>query len=1228
MEKRLSLKLLLVVAITALLGWRMYPPSQTLRQGLDLQGGTSLIYAIDMTGLAPAEQRDVAQRLVPIMRQRIDPQNMQNLVVRPQGFGKIEIQMPLASKDVQERRMAYDAAAKAIQAGNMNIALVERAAAIAPERRASEIEKLVGDSAGRRKIIDDFLQAYDEMRRLSEQSDVLSTRLESLRTELTAAGVNADIVRSRSMLWSALSVEALGAAIADQMPDAVGQLPAIRKYLDVYKEWADTVNAMTVADTGANDRYRTARAQLGKLNINMDVVQQTILELPTGSAERNERLRNLLASFPERQAQIESLVAAFDSYRGVRGRLDDPEDLRRILLGVGVLEFRILPRSSGVKPLDATEIAVRRQNLETYGPARASDEKYVWVETEITDPEEWNASVPDSITHMFGQKLYVLASNQPDEVMLHTGRDQAAWQLSRAYPDFDQETGTRAIGFTFNEIGANGFFRLTSRNLERPLAILLDGVAISAPRISTAIRSRGIITGGAGGFTQTEVADMVNKLNAGSLPARLIDPPIATRTIGPSIGVENRDAGIRAGIIGLAVAAVFMAVYYRRSGGIANVALIMNLIFILSAMAFTGSTFTLPGIAGIILTIGMAVDANVLINERIREEQSKGCSVRVAIKNGYDRAFITIFDSNVTTFITALILYIVASEEIKGFAITLMLGIISSMITSIWVTRLIFQWLLQKKIVVDQLRMMQIFNKPNINWMALRPVFFIVSSVAVLGSWAVFFARDDSKNSKYHIEFTGGTAVTIDLKEPMTRNDVEQAIHSIGERTQNPRLAAAIVYSVGTDNMQFEINTLETNRTAIEVTFVDEVPSETEVQQAIVAAEEQFPGGRLANLTVLRQGQMLKIETTQPNYALVKEIVTAAFRDRQVAVGEPHVDEVVNNAIIEAFGDRLRTNQDLGPTIVNTEMIDDSLLDREPQLAAFYGGVKMTVTLRLPVTAAQLDQRFTDLRYKPGMHGLDIIPHEIFKTDLSLPLDDEELTELVYVSRIPEAGYRDLAADEIAIFIDNETTKILQAASLTGSLPRVTQIDPSIGRQAKVRALIALILAGIAITAYLWVRFGRPRYGLAGIVALAHDVSLAVGAVVGATYLANTGIGRALLIGDFKINLEMIAAFLTIIGYSINDTIVIFDRIRENRGKGGMLTPKLINDSINQTLSRTVLTSFTTLLVVFVMYVWGGPGLRGLNYALMVGIIVGSYSTIAIAAPLLLFGSKGKEISS
>ena len=213
------------------------------------------------------------------------------------------------------------------------------------------------------------------------------------------------------------------------------------------------------------------------------------------------------------------------------------------------------------------------------------------------------------------------------------------------------------------------------------------------------------------------------------------------------------------------------------------------------------------------------------------------------------------------------------------------------------------------------------------------------------------------------------------------------------------------------------------------------------------------------------------------------------------------------------------------------------------------------------------------------------------------------------------------------MFVENETTKVLSASSLETSLPRVTQIDPSVGAEAKTRALIAIVLSLFAIVAYIWIRFGNVRYGIAANVALIHDVCITLGAVTACTYLASTVIGEKLLIGDFKISLAMIAAFLTIIGYSLNDTIVVFDRIRENRHKAHLI-PATITNSINQTLSRTLLTSLTTFMVVLIMYIFGGQGLRGFTFAIGFGVIIGTYSSIAIAAPILLLGIGSKKQGS
>jgi SecD/SecF fusion protein len=748
------------------------------------------------------------------------------------------------------------------------------------------------------------------------------------------------------------------------------------------------------------------------------------------------------------------------------------------------------------------------------------------------------------------------------------------------------------------------------------LCILLDGVAFSAPNLRSAIRVRGTIEGD---FSETEQDGMVNKLNAGSFPARLSEVPISEKSIGPAIGKANAKKGITAGLIGLAAVVVFMMIYYLAAGAIADIALLLNILFVLGMMAMLRATFTLPGIAGLILTIGMSVDANVLIFERIREEQDRGSSLKTAIANGYQRAFWTIFDANLTTFFVALILNVVASEEIKGFAIVLMLGIAASMFTALFVTRVFFAFLVGRGIMKDHLRMVRLIRKPNIDWMGLRKVFFTISILLIAGGMFVFFTRDEATNNKYDIEFTGGTSVQIKLKpefKDLTQADIKELFKGVAQGISR-ELEAAKVYSVGDEGLEYEISTTETNKTTATVTFSAAGKTVESVTAAIEAAMEDFTG-TLYNLQVSTEDDTLfTVSTSQVNKALVANVLNAAFA-AEGTVSEPNVDEIVSRAVREAFTGKLDVREDLGVTIVSVDKIaEDSV-----ELLDYLGGIKITVNLRTPATEKEIDERLKEIGFKADAQDLAHYRHAVLSSNLGALNPGESVTSFVYVSVHPEAGYRDLDASDWDNYIENEKQKITRACSLKTTLSRVTQIDPSIGEQAKNRAIAAIVLSLIVIVAYIWMRFGTAIYGFAAIAALVHDVCITLGAVTVCTYLVGTPVGNLLKLGDFKINLQMIAAFLTIIGYSLNDTIVVFDRIRENRGKLSMLNPQIVSNSINQTLSRTLLTSFTTFLVVLVMYIWGGPGLRGFTFAMLIGIIVGTYSSIAIATPILLLGSK------
>ena len=1207
MNRNLTPRFILILVLVAAAALTLFPPSKTLKPGIDLAGGTSLIFAIDAEGLSAEEQEDLAQRMITVLRRRIDPANIQNLVWRPQGNTRFEIQMPLASEETRVMREQYERALSDLLAENVNPATVMRTLMLDPDERQEALAEFAEGDPNRMDVLEELAAAYDQRQQLQTRRDALTEQLDTLREQLATAGVDMERVEANQRDWTGLSDDALRAALTDFL-GGTEQVEPLAEYIGAYGDLVRVLTELT-AEGGVNERFDEARRQLDQLNLTQDQVT-VVLEMEEGSARRAERIEQLKANFPDRAGEIEAVVGAYDAYRPFRGRLDDPSDLRRMLQGAGILEFRILPTTDRPEPSPAV-IERYQEQLAEKGPGYASDSQYRWVQIESID--EW--AVGGSIIGQFGDNFYVLASDQPDETMLQ-GPGGREWKLESAYPTTD-EMGRRAIGFTLDIRGGNQFYNITSKNPSRPLAILLDDIAISAPQISAdrPIRERGIITGS---FTQTEVADMVNKLNAGSLPARLIEQPIAEKIIGPSIGVDNRDQGIRAGIIGLIIVMFIMAGYYLLAGGIADVALLLNLLFILAIMAGIRATFTLPGIAGLILTIGMSVDANVLIYERIREEQARGAGLVTAIRNGYERAFRAIFDSNLTTFITAAILYWVASEDIKGFAIVLMIGIASSMFTALFVTRAVFDFLAGRGIVKDRLPMLRLIHEPNINWMGLRKVFFGISSALIVIGLLVFFTRDDAANNKYDIEFTGGTSVQVNFKpgSDVSRQQVEQRIQAMAG--VHPALATANVYSVGDTGLQFEITTTATNRAEATVTFEQNAPASSEAAVTAIREAEAELHRELSDLRVVADaGQSLVVSTSVVNPTVVSNVLKEAFPEAQVS--EPQINEVVSEAIREAFEGQLQVQEDLEPQIASVDRITEEMVETYPELAEYIGGVRVETTIETTASVLEIDRRLKDLQFKPDTQDLSWYSYQVFGPDLRPVEPNEPVNAFTFASVAPEAGLRELSEDEWRRYTENEIARVTAAAELETSLPRVTQIDPFIGGEQKQRALVAIVLSLAAIIGYVWLRFGSVRYGLAAIAALVHDVTIAVGAVVACTYLAGTALGDLLLIQDFKISLVIVAAFLTLIGYSLNDTIVVFDRIRENRRKA-QLTPQTVTNSINQMISRTIMTSVTTFVVVLIMYIFGGPGLRGFTFTIGIGILIGTYSSVAIAAPLLLVG--------
>lgn len=569
--------------------------------------------------------------------------------------------------------------------------------------------------------------------------------------------------------------------------------------------------------------------------------------------------------------------------------------------------------------------------------------------------------------------------------------------LTNATVRFDQsQFNEPLVALQFNSEGAKKFGEITAANIGKRLAIVLDGKVQSAPRIKEAIPSgEAVITGR---FSPEQAQDLALILRVGALPAPMhIEEE---RTIGPLLGQDSINSGVKASAIGILLIFFFMAVYYLLAGVVADIALLFNLVIIVGCLGmlpyiFPGvsATLTLPGIAGIALSLGMAVDANVLINERIREELASGKALRTALANGYNRAFSAIFDSNVTTLIAAFLLFQFGTGPIRGFAVTLTIGLIASLFTAIVVTRNIMENLLNMGLLKG-LPMLKLIKDTKIDFISKRKIFYALSILVTAAGLVTFFIKGEKA---FGIDFTGGQLQEYRFKTAPSIDQVRKAMDElkIGE-----------------------------------------------------ASIQQFK--------------------EDPRIVLIK---TSEDKNRQI-----------------------------------TEKLKEVF---------------------------------------PGQ--------------------------------------------------DIQTLKI-------------ERVGPIAGKHLKDKAILALVWSLVGILIYVAFRFKHVNFAIAGIIALLHDVLVALGFVVMT--------GR-------QIDLLTVTALLTIAGYSINDTIVIYDRVRENARLYRKLSLyELINLSVNQCLGRTILTAGITLLSVVSIFIWGGEVLSNFAFPLLIGLVCGAYSTVYIASPLVLAWSR------
>ncbi len=634
--------------------------------------------------------------------------------------------------------------------------------------------------------------------------------------------------------------------------------------------------------------------------------------------------------------------------------VDDPERLKRLLNQVAKLTFHLVDRSMSAE-----------EALNGRPPATSE------VLFSNDDPP---------IPYLIQRRALVSGENLVD-----------------AQAGFDQQTNEPIVTFRFDTKGAQRFGQITQQNVGFPFAIVLDNQVLTAPVI------REPILGGSGqisgNFTVDSANDLAVLLRAGALPATMTVEE--ERTVGPGLGADSIAAGQLAAMIGAVLVVTFILVAYGFLGVIANLALIFNVTMIIALLSLIGATLTLPGIAGIVLTIGMAVDSNVLIYERIKEERRGGRSLIQAIDAGFQRAFATILDANITTLIAAVILFYLGSGPVRGFAVTLAIGIVTTVFTAFTITRwMIAEWVRrQRPKALPKGLLADLFTQTRYKFMWLRKVTFLFSAAAAIASLALFATF----GMNYGIDFTGGSIIQAQAK---------QGDADIGDVR--------------------------------------------------------------ARLSQLNLGDVQVQEFGQPEDILIR---------------------------VQAQGGGANAEQSV--------------------IAKVRGDLETDYTIQ-----------------------------------------------------------------------------------------RVEVVGPTVSGELARAGTIAVLAALFAILIYIWFRF-EWQFALGAIIATVNDVVLTIGMFV------VTGV---------EFNLSSIAAVLTIVGYSLNDTVVVYDRVRENlRRYKKMALPELLDLSVNQMLSRTILTSVTTLLALFSLFIFGGEVIRSFTFAMIFGVIVGTYSSIFIAAPvLILFKLRGE----
>jgi len=667
--------------------------------------------------------------------------------------------------------------------------------------------------------------------------------------------------------------------------------------------------------------------------------------------------------------------------------------------------------------------------------------------------------------------------------------------------------GYPAVSFETSADKKIAFGDFTQNHIKDGMAIILNGEIATLATINDRLPGGGQITGGPGGFTEKEVKELVTVLRSGSLRMK---PELMDKSrVGASLGEDYIVSGTISALVATLVVIVFMVFVYRRLGWFSVLGLFANLVLLMGIMALWGATLTLPGLAGIVLTVGMAVDGNILIFERLREEMARGLKLPQAAKAGFERAAVTILDSNLTTLLAGIILYWAGTGPIRGFATTLCVGILTTLFTVIVVTQILMFHDIKRGAAPYAMR--ELVKGSGINFMgAIKPA-LTASALLIVSTVGLFIYLPDRE--KLGIDFMGGYALTVRTQDPQSIESMRQIVGSIpGDIGRSAEVRTISDSKDGAGYRAFRITS------KLDGTTVGG-------EEAAKAAETEV---RRALASVLQRGP---VEVTLAPGTDGKQVVTGEVYFES---GHPIAD--VQTALLEAG-------------------VENAVATADPahQNAFAFTGAAGAVR-NAPEVVNAIQQRFT--------------AHK-----------DSTDTPYELLSPIPESAL----------------------------------IGAQVGSELRDKAIRALLLAMFATMLYLRFRFAEWSYGFAVVAALVHDVLVTLGALA---------VARHFDIVQAELDLTMIAAFLTIIGYSQNDTIVIFDRVRELLPRSKKPMKDVINDALNQTLGRTILTSttvFLTIVVLFLFNVGSRNAIEGFTFALIIGVISGTYSTIYIAGPTLLW---------